>query len=41
MTDEMIKEARQMHASGEYTAADIAIDLGVSRATVFRYLKRN
>ena len=39
MTDEMIKEARQMHESGEYSAADIAWELGVSRSTVFRHLR--
>ncbi|HEX6682915.1 MAG TPA: helix-turn-helix domain-containing protein, partial [Candidatus Limnocylindrales bacterium] len=39
MTDEMIKEATTMYASGEYTAAEIAEELGVSRSTIFRHLE--
>ncbi len=31
--------ARALHASGEHSAASIAAQLGVSRATVYRYLK--
>jgi IS30 family transposase len=41
MTDEMIKDATERHAAGECSAADIAAELGVSRATIFRYIKRN
>jgi AcrR family transcriptional regulator len=39
MSPEMIETARRMHASGEHTAAEIATELGISRATVFRHLK--
>jgi len=38
MTDEMIEDAKKMHASGEYSAAEIARELGVSRSTIFRHL---
>lgn len=38
MTDDMIKDAQQMRATGDYTAADIARRLGVSRSTIFRHL---
>lgn len=39
MTDDMIEDAKHMHKSGECSAAEIAQELGVSRATIFRYLK--
>ena len=39
MTDEMIRDANEMYASGEYTAEAIARELRVSRSTVFRYLE--
>ena len=39
MTDEMIEDANEMFASGDYTGADIARELGVSRSTIFRYLE--
>jgi AcrR family transcriptional regulator len=35
----MIEAARRMHASGEYTAAEIADEFGVSRATLYRHLR--
>lgn len=38
MTDGMIKEAKEMYASGEHSAAEIAREFGVSRSTIFRYL---
>jgi AcrR family transcriptional regulator len=41
MSPEMIETAWQMHSSGEHTAADIASELGVSRATVYRHLPRD
>jgi DNA invertase Pin-like site-specific DNA recombinase len=34
----MIETARQMHASGQYSATEIAEALRVSRATVYRHL---
>ncbi|MPZ80833.1 MAG: TetR family transcriptional regulator [Actinophytocola sp.] len=34
-----VARARELHASGEHTAESIAAELGVSRATVYRYLK--
>jgi AcrR family transcriptional regulator len=40
MSPDMIETARRMHASGEHTAARIASELGVSRATVYRHLPR-
>ncbi len=39
MTQETIETARQLYASGEYTVDDIASQLGVSRATVYRHLR--
>jgi AcrR family transcriptional regulator len=41
MNPDMIETARRMHASGEYTAAEIARELGVSRATMYRHLRRD
>ncbi len=41
MSPDMIETARRMHASGEHTAAEIASELGVSRATVYRHLPRD
>jgi DNA invertase Pin-like site-specific DNA recombinase len=38
MSDEKVTVARQMKESGEHTAQTIAETLGVSRATVYRYL---
>jgi len=38
MSAEMIETARRMHASGQYSAAEIADALSVSRATVYRHL---
>jgi hypothetical protein len=38
MSGERITRARAMHASGEHNAEAIAAELGVSRATVYRYL---
>jgi AcrR family transcriptional regulator len=38
MSPEMIETARRMHASGQYSATEIADALQVSRATVYRYL---
>ncbi|AKU99867.1 Transcriptional regulator, TetR family [Labilithrix luteola] len=37
LTTAMIDEARRLHAAGR-TAEDIALELGVSRATVYRHL---
>lgn len=36
-----VASVREMHASGKYTAARIAERLGISRATVYRYLASN
>lgn len=36
---EHIARARELHASGMHSAAEIANMLGVSRATIYRYLK--
>ncbi|MEV8631235.1 TetR family transcriptional regulator [Streptosporangium sp. NPDC051023] len=38
MSPEMVETARRMYAGGSRTVAEIAADLGVSRATVYRYL---
>jgi DNA invertase Pin-like site-specific DNA recombinase len=38
MSPEMIETARRMHASGQYSATEIADALQVSRATVYRHL---
>jgi AcrR family transcriptional regulator len=38
LTGERIARARQLYAAGTHTADDIAAELGVSRATVYRYL---
>ena len=38
MSAEMIETARRMHASGQYSAAEIADAFSVSRATVYRHL---
>jgi DNA invertase Pin-like site-specific DNA recombinase len=37
MSAEMIETARRMHASGQYSATEIADALRVSRATVYRH----
>ena len=38
MTPDLVEAARRLRASGRYTAAQIAAELGVSRATLFRHL---
>ncbi|MGO4617581.1 TetR family transcriptional regulator [Nocardia sp. 2YAB30] len=38
MTAAMVEAARRMRDSGKYTIEEIATELGVSRATVYRYL---
>jgi DNA invertase Pin-like site-specific DNA recombinase len=38
MTPHKLRVAREMYASGQYTVAAIATTLGVSRASVYRYL---
>ncbi|MFE3255617.1 helix-turn-helix domain-containing protein [Nocardia sp. NPDC059229] len=38
MTSVMVEFARRMRDSGNYTVDEIASELGVSRATVYRYL---
>ncbi|MFQ6396677.1 TetR family transcriptional regulator [Nocardia sp. KC 131] len=38
MSGEMVNAARKMRASGAYTVDDIAVELGVSRATLYRHL---
>lgn len=38
MTPEMVEAARRMDAAGSHTMAEIAAALGVSRATLYRYL---
>ncbi|MBB5917627.1 AcrR family transcriptional regulator [Nocardia transvalensis] len=38
MTSAMVESARRMRGSGNYTVGEIASELGVSRATVYRYL---
>jgi predicted transcriptional regulator len=38
LTGHKLQVAREMYASGQYTVAAIAKTLGVSRASVYRYL---
>jgi AcrR family transcriptional regulator len=38
MTPALVEEARRLRATGRYTATEIAAELGVSRATLFRHL---
>ncbi len=38
MTAHKVQVAREMHGSGQYTVATIAKTLGVSRASIYRYL---
>lgn len=38
LSGERITRAKEMHASGAHNVEDIAAELGVSRATVYRYL---
>jgi hypothetical protein len=38
LTGHKLKVAREMYASGQYTAAAIATTLGVSRASIYRHL---
>jgi hypothetical protein len=38
LSGDRITRAKEMHASGRYNAEAIAAELGVSRATVYRYL---
>ncbi|NUP26529.1 MAG: Hin recombinase, partial [Nocardia sp.] len=38
MTSSMVESARRMRDSGTYTVDQIAAELGVSRATVYRHL---
>lgn len=40
MTTDMIRAARQMYDSKEYTVAAIARNLGVSRATIYNHLDK-
>jgi DNA invertase Pin-like site-specific DNA recombinase len=40
MTAHKLQVAQEMHRSGEYTVAAIAKTLGVSRASIYRYLTR-
>ena len=40
MTTHKVQVAREMYRSGQYTVAAIAATLGVSRASIYRYLPR-
>jgi predicted transcriptional regulator len=38
MTAHKLQPAQEMYASGQYTVATIAKNLGVSRASIYRHL---
>jgi DNA invertase Pin-like site-specific DNA recombinase len=40
LTGHKLKVAQEMYSSGQYTVAAIAKTLGVSRASIYRYLTR-